>query len=562
MSNRRSLVYLLLLLVLVVAANLWLDFSGTDRVDVVRRRSLVGGADSAVAVDIRVRGGCSFRLEKTDRWRIVSPFRAAADQAAVSRLTDALAFEPLVDSVVTDDAARLGRSLADFGLAEPRIRLTVASPVGETSVGFGDAVPSGEGVYASVDGSSTVYIAAPLVFAAVNRSLDEWRRRSVFRVKPDEVSAIDIRHGEKSVRLVKSGERWEVSGPKRVSASVAAVKRIIETVLSCEAREFVWPVGASNETVTASVALLAGYGLDPEICDTVVFRSADGRDHSISFGSAAGVDSVYALVHGGNAVVTVTADAKTSVSLDAGTLIDGRLFPVEKSAVQRISMVDGDVAYLLARGDTGLWRLDSPVSASADEAAVAALVDKLLVMRNVDLDENGVKVSLAADALPVSVSRAALLGSGGFEQLRSKSILEIDAATVKRLVISAAGGDRPESVVFDPDRKGWNVDANGRPGVVDAERLDAVLAALCPLRAKSVQRLKVSPGELARYGLESPSHTIAIDRLIEGSVRRNLLIGCTVEGSADAYATVGSSDAVFVLDGETVRTLTSGVLAK
>lgn len=562
MSNRRSVVYLLVMLALAVAANLWLDLAGTERGEMVRRHSLASGAYAAVAMDISVRGSHAFRLEKTDRWRIVSPFRAVADQSAVDRLADSLSFDQLLDSHDVGDVEKLGRTVADFGLENPRITVKVSWPEGESEVRFGNDVPSGEGVYASVNGTSVVYIAPYSVLDAVDRPLDSWRRHTVFRIKPDDVVSIDIRRADGSMRISKTGERWAVLEPKHAMASAAAVKRIIDTVVSCEAKRFVWPTGASNETVTASVALLAGYGLDPESCETVVFHAGDGRDYSISFGSAADTDTVYALVHGGNAVATVTAEAKASVSLDMGTLIDGRVFPLEKSAVQRISMVDGDDAYLLARGEGGVWRIDSPVSAPADEAAVMSLIDKLLVMRSSDLDEDGVKVSLFTNAVPVAVSRDALLGSGGFEQLRSKLIFDIDAATVKRLVVSSSGSEKPESVVFDPDRKGWNVDAAGRPGVVDADRLNALLAALSPLKAKSVVRLKVAPGELARYGLESPLYTVAIDRLIEGSVRRNLLIGNRVEGRSDVYATVGSTDAVFVLDGETVDVLTSGVLAR
>lgn len=562
MSNRRALTFLLMALLVVVGAHVWLDFFRPARTEVVRRRSLLSASDNAVAYEFSGAGRGVFRLEKTDRWRIVLPFRAVADQSAVARLSDVLAFSPVVDALNDADALKLGRTRADFGLEVPRLKLKVISASGEDTVVFGDAVHSGEGVYAAVEGFPTVYIVPSEVFAAANISVDAWRRKSVFRVTSDEVQSIAIRRGENAaaVRLEKQGERWEITEPHRAMASATAVKRILETVLSCEARKFVWPVGASNETVTASVALLAGFGLDQESCETVVFRAADGRDYSISFGSAADSDSVYALVQGGTAIATVPSVAKEVVSIDDGALIDGRLFPLEKSTIQQVSILDGDTLYLLARGDNGSWRLDSPVSAAADEAAVSTMLDKLLVMRAADIREGGVKVSLANDAPAVAVSKEAFLGSGGFEQLRSKSVLEIDPATVKRLVVTSIGASKPASVVFDPDRKGWNVEASGRPGVVDPKRLAAFLSELSPLKAKSVARLKVAPGELAGYGLENPRFTIAVDRLLEDSVRRNILLGNVLNEDGDTYATVGSSDAVFVLDGATVSVLVAGVL--
>ena len=561
MSNRRALIFLLMALLLVVGAHLWLDFFRPVRSEVVRRRSLLSASDGAIAYEFSAQGKGTFRLEKTDLWRIVLPFRAVADESAVARLSGALAFSPVADALSESDAVKLGRTLADFGLECPRLKLKVVSSSGEDVVAFGDAVHSGEGVYAAVEGFQTVYIVQNEVFAAADLSIDAWRRRSVFRVTPEEVQSIDIRRGETAaIRLEKRGERWEITEPHHAMASSVAVKRIVETVLSCEAKKFVWPVGASNETLTASVALLAGFGLDPESCETIMFRAADGRDYPISFGAASDSDSVYALVQGGSAIATVTSAAKEIVSVDAGALIDGRLFPLEKSAIQRISILDGETLYLLARGDNGSWRLDSPVSAAADDTAVSAMLDKLLVMRAADIEEAGVKVSLANDSPAVAVAKEAFLGSEGFEQLRSKSVLEIDPATVKRLVVSSLGASKPASVVFDPDRKGWNVESSGRPGVVDPKRLAAFLSALSSLKAKSVARLKLAPGELAKYGLENPSFTIAVDRLLEDSVRRNILLGNVLNEDGDTYATVGSSDAVFVLDGATVSILVAGVL--
>lgn len=561
MNNRRSIVFLVLLLLVAIAGNLWLDVTDTERSEMVIRSSLLLQSDNAIAFEISTPGKSALRLEKTDRWRIVRPFPADADQSAVSRLVDALAFAPVVDSHDEADTLKLGRTRGDFGLDAPRLRVKVVTPSSESFILFGDVLSSGEGVYAAVEGVPVVYVVPNEVFSSAALPVDSWRRRSVFRAAPDAVQSIDIRRGESaSLRIERKGEHWEIVEPRKAMASASAVKRIIDTVLSCEARRFVWPVGASNETATASVSLLSGFGLDPESCETVVFRSGDGRDHPISFGSPADSNCVYALVQGGTAIATVTSEAKESVSVDAGALIDGRLFPVEKSAVQRISLIAGETAYLLARGDNGLWRLDSPVSAAADESAVSAMLDKLLVLRTVDLVENGVKVSLAADAQPVAVSMEAVLGGGSFEQLRSKSVLDIDPATVRRLVVSSLGADKPASVVYDPDRKGWNVESTGREGTIDPDRLAAFLAALSPLKAKSVARLKIAPGELANFGLENPSFTIAVDRLLEDSVRRNILLGNVLNEEGDTYATVGSSDAVFVLDGETVKTLVSGVL--
>jgi hypothetical protein len=77
------------------------------------------------------------------------------------------------------------------------------------------------------------------------------------------------------------------------------------------------------------------------------------------------------------------------------------------------------------------------------------------------------------------------------------------------------------------------------------------LSAISPLKAVEVVTLRATQPELAKYGLENPAYTIAIDRVQADAIRRNIRIG-EVSGSG-RYATVGSLDAVFLIPEETVK---------
>jgi hypothetical protein len=115
-------------------------------------------------------------------------------------------------------------------------------------------------------------------------------------------------------------------------------------------------------------------------------------------------------------------------------------------------------------------------------------------------------------------------------------------------------------VVYDLDRRAWNVESSPSGGVASAAAIESMLGALSPLRAESVVALRVGPGGLGRYGLETPAHVIAVDRSEEGSVRRNVLVGDKAPGGR--YATFGSSEEVFVLGEETVRRLTAPLVGQ
>ena len=321
--------------------------------------------------------------------------------------------------------------------------------------------------------------------------------------------------------------------------------------MSAEAVGFVWPVGASNETAVASASLLAGYGLDPESSVTVTLKTVDGAGGQASFGKDAGEGLVYALVQNGGAVVTVSAALKDVISQETALFADSRLFPVEARSVLTFSVSDGDVACALTRGADGSWRLESPISAPADKAVVESMLARIVTLSPSDESVPGIAVALSSDAKSVSVSRRRVLGDGGFEQLRSKEVVSIDPAIVRRLVRTSGG--KPTAVVYARDRRVWDVETEGLSGKVDEKAVGELLAALNPLVAERVAKLKVSAADLAAYGLDTPFMTLAIDQDREDAVRRNIILGSPADGGRSA--TVGSSDAVFVLSDETVSAL-------
>jgi hypothetical protein len=70
--------------------------------------------------------------------------------------------------------------------------------------------------------------------------------------------------------------------------------------------------------------------------------------------------------------------------------------------------------------------------------------------------------------------------------------------------------------------------------------------------------LKVSASDLALYGLENPRLTVAVDQDIEKSLRRNIMLGNRTENGC--FATVGSSDAVFVISDETAGKISGSIV--
>ncbi|MBR3221038.1 MAG: DUF4340 domain-containing protein [Kiritimatiellae bacterium] len=554
MSNRRAILLLVLALVALVATDVLLDRDAGTVVRTGGRVTLVNPAWEVTGIRIVHNDGPEAVLAKTDEWRLTEPYAASVDESVVLRLLDALAFQPVTEAVSDAELLRLGRTRADFVLEDPVVRVTVSGDFGETTVSIGGPTPADDGVYAAVDGETSVLVVPAGVLPAVDVPADGFRRRSLFLIGPESVSAFDIKHGAGSMLVFsRSSDGWRMG---EVAAASQKVQNFLSDLTAASAVDFVWPVGATNESDRASVSFLSGYGLDPDSAVTVTLKGIDGVVWQISFGKAADESRVYALAQNGSAVVTVPAALKDAAAQDAVMFTDSRLFPVDPQVVAFFSVTDGDVVYALARDDKGGWRIESPIAAEADGSAAEAMLARILSLSPSDADADGLGISLATNVAPVRVARSSVL-DGGFERLRSCEMLRIDPKAVRRIVRTSGGTDgSSEAVVYDRERRAWNAETAGESGGTVVESgVESVLAAINPLTAERVVNLKVAAADLGRYGLDSPVLVIAIDQDRADAVRRNILIGG--EAGDGRFATVGSADAVFVLSDSVVKALSA-----
>ena len=560
MKNMRIIVWLLAGISLLVAANFFLSFNDTPETAIVQRRSLLTVPDDAVSMlEISRDGSVESVLTRTGSWRLVEPFAGSVDESVVLKLLDALAYAPLDDSLGDQELLKLGRTRADFGLDNPRLRVRVRAGDTDTSISFGTATPSASGVYAAIEGVHAVFVVPSNTLAAVDVPASGFRRRTLFTSGEESVASFDVKRGTgEFMRFKRDGDGWAMVQPTEGPASAPKIKKLLTDVMSASAYDFVWPIGGSNEVAEVSGALLAGYGLGAENAVTLTLKGTDGSDRRISFGSDAGEGRVYALVHNGSAIVTVDGSLKDMASLGNSAFADTRLFPYEASQVNGISIVDGGVTCMLAKNADGSWRMDSPISAPASLTAVESLVSAVLALRGGDADEKGVEVSISADERKVHVARGSLGTHFRLENLRSLEILKIDPASVRRLSVTGTNTNKMKSVAYDRDRRAWSVEASSVSGTVSEGGITRVLGVVNPLEAGRIVKLKVSADDLGGYGLDKPRLTVAIDLEREDAIRRNILVGDATDGGC--FATVGASDAVFVLPESAVYDLSADIV--
>ena len=311
---------------------------------------------------------------------------------------------------------------------------------------------------------------------------------------------------------------------------------------------------------------LVPYGLDAGLSVTV--RGAADQTEQIVFGRSAGTNRVWALVRNGTSVVAVDAALAERCRAGGESLRDTRVFPLaEGETVTSVSFTAGPAVYVLAQGTNSVWRIESPVVAPADQPKVAEFMERLLRLRQDDVSDEGragdervlVNVSTTVTNRPgVAVSAELLGGRAAFSDLRSKTLLAIDPATVRRLSVRAESGAET-AVRLNAERGAWDL-VRGEGGA-DARRVNdaavkALLSALARVEATGVETLAATADDLRRCGLDKPTVTLAVDVDAADAVRQNVLVGGTAPGGG-RYATVGGADAVFVISRRTAADFTA-----
>ncbi|MBR1588431.1 MAG: DUF4340 domain-containing protein, partial [Kiritimatiellae bacterium] len=316
---------------------------------------------------------------------------------------------------------------------------------------------------------------------------------------------------------------------------------------------------------TLPAAALVPYGLSADAALSVTVRAMDGSVETVLFGGAAGTNRVWALAQNGKAVVSVDAELAELCRAHEAAFRDTRIFSFRKNeAVKSLSLTAGPLVYVLGRGTNGVWRIDAPVVAPADQALAVALAEKILALKQNDLAANDarakpdaeilVAVETSAASYPAIAVPAAYFGDGlSFANLRSKTLLTLEPGSVRRLSVKKSSGEA-HAVAYDTTRAAWNLETPVEGRRSSPSAIKTVLTALARVDAASVETVAATPADFKRCGLDAPDYIVTVDVESAEAARRNILLGGSAPGGG-RYATVGGADAVFVVSRQTASAL-------
>ncbi len=177
-------------------------------------------------------GNCRLRLTK-GKWRLVSPISDWADTVEIDNMIDTV-----LKAKIQKEIKPIPKRLDPFGLESPRIQLTLKTPKKSFYLKLGSNTPNNMYVYAlNGDGKAIYLLKASLIFT-LNKKADDLRDKRLLLFDPAKVLKIEIRQAEKSIRLLKEGDIWQLQAPYSAKADGDEVDNLLFNFQTARIKHF------------------------------------------------------------------------------------------------------------------------------------------------------------------------------------------------------------------------------------------------------------------------------------------------------------------------------------
>jgi hypothetical protein len=289
--------------------------------------------------------------------------------------------------------------------------------------------------------------------------------KAAFSTKPEEISSLTIRRQTDTVALSKKGAQWNITQPIETEADQTAISGIVNDLSDLRIQRSFAPTDN-----------LSNYGLaDPAV--KLDFQGKNGSPHDIQLGNRDfSNDAVYALIDGSKQVDLVPTSLLDDANKPVLDLRDRSIMDLNGAEVTAVTLKDSSGDITMDKAKAG-WEITSPRKVLADSGAADGLVSSLSTNKFTDVvsetPTDPAKYGLVHPVITVDVTAQGgkqfqlLLNKQGtnyygrdvgrpmifrvdsavynsfdkkFFDLRDKSILQFDPATIMTVTIQNANG--------------------------------------------------------------------------------------------------------------------------
>ncbi|MDA3874176.1 MAG: DUF4340 domain-containing protein, partial [Kiritimatiellae bacterium] len=304
-------------------------------------------------------------------WELEHPKGARAAESVAHQLL--ARFRTLSRGVLITpaDMRKDERTLADYGLAVPRMVLTLGTAADEREYRIGDPSPLGNALYVKEEASQNVMLVSSDLLEILPENVFAFRDKNLFPMNRSDVRALALIAGDRVARLEKSDGEWWFRDPFSGYADQEKIPELVEKFLQARllgvvndpssevleafrSREDVIRMWSATSSVPVEVVVGGDVSTEPEAC--------------------------YARLSGQEGLVMVSKGLRMLVNSEMRVLRDRRVLRTELDAITAVEIQTPDQEVRLEKSGE-FWKVRKPLEREASLLRVQRMVQTWLDSR-------------------------------------------------------------------------------------------------------------------------------------------------------------------------------------
>ena len=291
------------------------------------------------------------------QWRIASPTSLPADQSAVTGLLGT--FSSLSSQRLVEEKAG---NLASYGLDAPKLEFDLFEKDNKTQkLLLGDVTPTGNGIYAKLDGDARVFIMPSFDKTSIDKTANDLRDKRLLTLDPDKISQVDLVAKKQEIAFGRNKDGWQMVKPRPLRADGSRVDELVRALTDAKMELNALDDPKKTASAFASATPVATAKLTAE-SGTQELQVRKNKDDYYAKSSA--VEGTYK--------VASTLGQALNKNLD--DFRNKKLFDLGSDDPNKIEIRDGIKSYFLTRNGEDWW---SGSAKKIDPGTVQDLIDKI-----------------------------------------------------------------------------------------------------------------------------------------------------------------------------------------
>ena len=320
---------------------------------------------------------------RDDKWRLEIPIKDQADGSVVKSLLLDLENWQKDAAISAKEMEADKNKLADYGLANPKLRLKLIGPDTPPEIFFGkDAALEGK-MYVRFGNSKETFLASQSVKKAIDKKPEDFRDRKLTDLIMAQVVRVVLKTSAGEMELQKKGDHWDILKPLHTRADDQKVSDSIAQVTTARIQQFVaddrgdlHPYGLAEPH--GSLTLFAQN--DKSAGRTDSSRGEQGQTLQIGGPATAGEkekNQVYVRFSPRGFVYTLPEKIEEILNSNPNDLRDRHLVRIDTKILDRLTIdAPGKGKTVLARKDEN-WTIASRNTTPANSDEVRRIIDRL-----------------------------------------------------------------------------------------------------------------------------------------------------------------------------------------